>query len=123
GRSSRDQSGSASASSTSEAPIAKTFASRLRFFGKKRRRAAAALGRKTRTVRIRVCRSAVMPSSGQHDQEERHDPEQKGERVVSDVAGLEKPQSVAHELDHERAGVQEAVDDEDVDDLPEHACE
>ena len=51
--------------------------------------------------------------------QERDEAEEERQRVVADVAGLEEAQEVAGELDEEGGGVQDAVDDEDVHDLPE----
>ena len=46
--------------------------------------------------------------------------EEEGQRVVADVARLEESQQVARRARRENAaGVQDAVDDEDVDDLPQ----
>jgi hypothetical protein len=59
--SNRCQRGRARARSSTEAAIAKSFASRLRLSGKRRSRTAAAVGRKTTTVRRWVPRKLAIP--------------------------------------------------------------
>ncbi len=49
--------------------------------------------------------------------------EEERQGVIADVARLEEAQEVARELDEEGAGVQDPVDDQDVDDLPQRARE
>src|SRR4051812_9457493 len=117
------QSGIDRTSSTVDTAVANHIAARPAFFGNRRSAAAAAVGKKMRTVSRWPPRKFVISERAQHEQHQGDDADEERQRIVPDVSRLDEPEQIARELHEKRAGVQDSVDDEDVHDLPEHPRE